>query len=618
MNKKRIVTVGLAVAVAFLVVSVPYTQNSEAISGAVAFGVGGIGLGLSFVLGVLVGHNILKSKSDSNNVEYDTWTKTRENFQSYFTKAHDNFAWLTNSWRNQINIFNESRLYYERVGEKRVTYAISNTTWNTTIEDYVCKPFDDAVANLTYILLTDYANLFGDILYEINGFIATTPTSDGMLSFDFYDPSDSTYHILSRLWVSSGSVDDRTYMEYIKIAFDGISTGYDLYINHSFGSDSYGDVYIVNSTDLQNNIKAIMNISANPIKTIWKGQGYANAISYSGYNFLPTSGANKMRMSDLGGYHYDVGTYDTLDTAFKNLQDVYNSIRNDIILNAHAYFDSLHNAGYYNTSDIPPDNIPIYPDIYMDGLTGMLNLTNESLNETSALWNAVLHQLMDQLNEQLGNNDSTPINWTDIDVGDIEGKKARLTLTHVTSQLDGSGDVYIANHTCYVIPYEHDLSLSASYVYSISLNTTKPTWADGVINQQIAIFDLQTGKSYYLIPNTNHAYNLTILECFMGNTSVTGLNIPVDSMGNLSYYKYGFGWKPSSANIVPPIIPGASDTSWLDSHLIAVAGLFVVGIVLRQQRRECKDVGEAYDSCWTRSGILLVHLSVCRVNFELH
>ena len=284
-----------------------------------------------------------------------------------------------------------------------------------------------------------------------------------------------------------------------------------------------------------------------------------------------------------GGQQYRYAT----STFFNNFASVYNNIRQHMITSANNYWNYLHSLGYYNLTDLPEDYIPVYPDVTLDDLMNIANVSD--YNETFPIYFAMMEQLTEQLNNAVANNESGAIDWRTLDIGNFSGKKAKITLREATATA-GNGTIIINNHLCYIIPYEKDLTLTTNKTYAITLNTTLPAWADELINHaKLGIYDLTAMKWYLITVDENTYKNLTIHELYEGNQTVDIITLKLNDVGNITYSTWGFGYIPTTYIPLPSVLTDSDSDiiGWLEEHKgLVIIALIVLGVILTGSSRK--------------------------------
>ena len=554
MNRKRFFTVFVAVAIAEMLIALPYESN--AIPPIVVFGIGlAVGIG-----GTLL-YNWLTDKGEKENVIIDDFNNLASYVNSYKAKMKDMLETTIAHWENFVNMTERQSLYWQRIAERKVIDCINKTTWDETIENYVCLEFDEYMANLTKVYLMDIANIVEDWRFELNGRLA-------------YEPSDTNYKI--NVWIPYS---DTAWDVYAKLEHDG-NDWVHWYVNKvEVGVTGYssnftkvvGEVYITDDINASN-IKDFYSTNRKMQFKVYADGGTSTWLDYCMFASTADYSIREHILGETGTYIFWKFADVNLNSIFGELKTVYNDIRNAMINSANAYWNYLHSLGYHNITDVPEDYIPVYPDVWLDDFYNLLNVTD--YNESFALYYSLMQQLLEQLNEQLQQNNSEPINWTTLDIGNFTGKKANITLCEA-SATNGNVNVIVDADLCYVIPYQ-DLTLTAGKTYALTMNTTKPSWADELLNHnKLSIFDLETQRYYFITTDEITYYNLTVHQCYEGNQSKDSITINVDDAGKITYHLWGFGWQP----FTQPHYIVTEDNSWL-SWMSEHKGLVVIACIV--------------------------------------
>ena len=314
--------------------------------------------------------------------------------------------------------------------------------------------------------------------------------------------------------------------------------------------------------------------------------GYSDVDTTTGTTGMPQ--AAQIVYGSLWG-DYDKYNYEGYNIKFNEylslLSTSYNTIRTDMINNAQSYWTYLKNLGYNNASEVPEDLIPVYPDVLLDNIEALGNLTG---NETFAMYYAIMQQLTEQLNDMIANNQTGNITWDDIMLGNFTGKQANIILQEATATT-GTGTVLV-NGWAYIIPYEQDLTLTVNTTYAITTNATLPSWANAKISQKISIYDIANHKWYYITPTDTTYYNLTVKGLMVGNQTTDSVKYDILDANDLAYTTWGFRFVEIQ-NPEDFIIPIPQDESgileWLEEHkgLIVIACI-VLGVILTGSSRK--------------------------------
>ena len=169
MRKKILVGV-VAVGIAAMLVALPYESN--AIVPIVALGIGiAIGVG-----GTLL-YNWLTDKNEHSNVIYrPNWSAVADEIQSFFSKKDEQYNQMVNDIQAMVEIYDNTDLYFQRVGEKLAINLLNHSTWGENETNYVCAEFDNFTKSLYMKILMNYIKKQG--LYS---FMKSMGTSTDLL-----------------------------------------------------------------------------------------------------------------------------------------------------------------------------------------------------------------------------------------------------------------------------------------------------------------------------------------------------------------------------------------------------------------------------------------------------
>jgi len=459
MNKKRLLTVSLALGVAFLMVSIPYTQNADAIIGVVA----------AFVVGAAVGYEIynhfLSHSANSNNIIYSPSSNEMINrISSYMDKKDAEYNSLQTHINNMLELYNETNLYYQRIAEKEVLNYVDRDNWTDDIVKNVTDDFDNFTLSIYYNIVNEYANFLSDLDFEIDGIRAMSGINIKIYCSNAggYDWSFVPYEIsmkigsagnyvqLGQIYVSNFSILNSTYTSVSDLLSASFEIGF-------WGSAGVGDVSkgAITST----------NYVFVGLNDVYISDGSHKSPSYS-IEFQITNSTNVIkRYPIVSDASHQVGSSPPNKWAITvgNLKTLYTNIRDNIVNSAYTYWNYIRSLGYHNLTEIPDAYIPVYPDAMLDDLYNLANVSD--YNTSYALYNAMMRQLMDNLNNELQNNGTTPINWTNMDIANFTGIKFIVSLSHADANSGNTGTIFV-NHLCYLIPYA-DVTLQNNTIYAI-------------------------------------------------------------------------------------------------------------------------------------------------------
>jgi len=603
MNKKRLLTVSLALGVAFLMVSIPYTQNADAIDdaivkAAVIISAAGGSLLAGLGIGWIAFH---KESNDAQHPEYTT------DLNAYGEFWGNEFEYITNMLSkddatalDMINVLNNTKLFFIRAGEYEAMNWLNKTSWDTEVQDAVLTPFDSYIYNMTLTMLQPYLYDYKELLEE---YVDTENTAEHLIEGGL-DASGTYYRL------TYGDYDNN--LTFMALVFaDSIPYPNNIEFRknlESFGDGTYnqtlykkvyedGNFYIFfeNTTD-------ILDLTdAKPI-LVYRLQRYnstgglvADNCVYQVLNQGTSSGFTGVHYvkSDNTDYSITCKYYMRSGVSLykewcsinakwiSTFNSVYSSIRNAILTNANAIWQSYKDAGYGDKSDIPEDEQIIFPDIALDNADSIFD--NLSYNDTFPFWASIM--------EQLGNSDllnNSHVDWGNFTIANYSGKYFNIILTKYADSTNISNNTVLINgEKCYIIP-RNDLTLTKNKTYLVSTTTTFGNDFDNInydvlINQDLLIYSLDSSKSYHLYANSNIVYTIQIHNAYENGTEVD--SIPIDVLNAGKFYFPDLYNNESIPLPIFPITNNDDNSSWLNYKILVVGGLFVVGIVLSGDRQ---------------------------------
>jgi len=605
MNKKRFVTVGLAVAVAFLVVSVPYAQNSDAIIGTVAALIG-IAAATSILANYVYDNWIAKNKQDSTSPAYTTDYK---NYLAQWNNTISNTKYLLDrdeiTANNMLNVLNSSKLFFVRGGEYLAMDVLNASTWDTYCENYVIQGFNDYMLNFTNTITVPYVVDMYDFLKTCQDIEVT---NDGNIKVVFMDTSHNparnspiAYGNLDNRLVSvfvlnddkyywdiiPGTITDTTAWQFteMKDAITHLENNDGTYKMVYRETDAFNTTYGVafeNTTDLTDYldfipkllIHEIFNNGTYDLYICFNMTNYHNIWYYTAYNSAyqyEYGHGGSIEAYVNGNYSEPLSINDYIEWD-NTLVNLYSSIKSDILINANSIWQTYKTAGYGNKSDIPPDEQVLFPDIALGDADALGNVT---YNDSFPIWAAAMNSLS---NSDLLN--SSEISWDDVTIADYSGKIVNLTLTKYANTTNISDKTILINsERCYVMPHTSSLSLYVNKTYLISNTTTfSNQYANIVydfnINQPITVYSLDTGKYYNINPSDNPVYTISINSITVDNVSVNSTTLTLIDVGSWLFPTPGGGDSP-----ILPVIPSSSSSdlfSWLTNN----KGLITIGLIV--------------------------------------
>ena len=538
----------MAVGIAGMLLSLPYESNAIE---PVTLTIIGASL-ISFGVGLLIGY--LADKNAENNVFLDTMDNTFDNLESYKDKMHNVYKTIVSHFSNTIRYYDNSELYFTRVAEKEVMEYLDEENWTTEIENAVCEELDNFTVNVINGMIISITNWVADWVFELNGL--KEYSGDGYIKVEMGSTlmiKSTNQREITTCTIGLSNID----LETSQINQSVATISYE-----QFNLTKIREFYGLSSTNIVFKFKNDNNDQVSFTDKVFSVEG-------TGTGIQGIIDGQIHRSLSLGGYEF--GQYiDDIHSSYKN-------IRQNVINSAQSYWNYLHSLGYHNITDVPETYVPVYPDVFLYDFLNLLNISE--YNESFAVYYALMEQLLEQLNEQLEQNNSEPINWTTLDIGNFTGKKANITLCEATPT-NGSTSIIIDADLCYIIPYK-DLTLESNKTYALTMNETKPSWADELLNHdRLGIFDLNNFRWYFITTNETTYYNLTVHECYEGNETKDSITISVDDAGKITYYLWGFGYNPITSN-VPTITTEDNWLSWVEEHKgLIVIGCIVLGILL--------------------------------------
>ncbi|RLF50888.1 MAG: hypothetical protein DRN11_03795, partial [Thermoplasmata archaeon] len=430
MNRKRIFTVFVAVAIAGMLMALPYESNGFVFTA-------GVVTGVAITLGMALLYNWLTDKESKTNVVVaDTnATNIKNSIMDYFTRQDEIYNTLQNNHENIVALLEKSKLSWERLAEQKAVDIINRTTWDEYCENYVTEEFDSYVKNILLAQMYDYLNFVGDIALTLNSLTnKDIKTGGGGISL-LVDTDGGNFYMRNVT---------------LKLEIGGITA-----------DEQYNSaMFVSNLSTLQN--KSLSSLFSYEWWFWWQNHEDKKLRSRDyvfkvGDYYTDDTGSHVVEKiqikisNDTTSLTYTITSTERYEISFDDLENAYNEIRLAIINSAQTYWEYLHSLGYYNATDVPDNLIPVYPDVWLHDFWDLLNVTE--FNESFALYYALMQQLLEQLNNQLQQNNTEPINWTTLDIGNFTGKKANITLCEA-SATNGNINVIIDADLCYIIPYQ--------------------------------------------------------------------------------------------------------------------------------------------------------------------
>ncbi|OYT62035.1 hypothetical protein B6U81_01750 [Thermoplasmatales archaeon ex4484_30] len=607
MRKKILVGV-VAVGIAAMLVALPYESNAFAW---LALGVG-IGIGVAVGVGSSILYHWLTDKSDKHNVDYvvdENANAYINNWKSYLSHWENVVSMTNMNSNNYVNLYSGLKLYWTRIAERNVIDVLNYTNWTKAKENMSAfVEFNNFTKSIVNNILSQYALIYGDLTHEFNG----------MCNITFDDTSKYAYV----QWRGSGAL---CTAEFIKTGqwYYGSWNKHNITKIHMFlDKTSWAYYYSLNDNGYLNatNIKEIMlntsdgisisirNMSNTDLENMLTDAGNVhvcvafvlnnNKMWIAFDTFLRKMMYNKVADASCSinicyhnltaGKTYSYSSSMSIKEWVSSLSNAYEEIRDAMDLNAHTYWTTLHNMGYYNASDVPANLTLPLPDVYLQNFD---RLGNMSSDDALAFYYAVMRQLEDELNNLIENNETGNVTWNNISIGNFSGNKVNISLQKVNA--DGSSiTTYFDGHWCYVIPYEKTLQLDTNKTYAITLSNATLSWADEKIMQDVTIFDLQTMKYYTIYAVNDTFYKMHVYGCMENNESVDSITINITNPDDLSNYMFGFRFTPLTYDTPEDtvVIPITNNDSWLDwitqhKSFITIA-LIVLGMLMMAGSRK--------------------------------
>ncbi len=582
----------MAIGIAVMLVALPYESNAIApiiIAGAIAG---------SFVAGLIAGYMIKKTSTNSPRYTTDysayrnNWNATAQGWKNMFNMWHAHAM-------NTANMLNATRLYFQRLAERKAIEYVNYSTWNATLDEKLLEEtgFYDYAENVTLGFFHDLGLLFKDIVFEIHG-IETT--DDGNISVVYkygtetkpLDNGKRNTDVIARLWFGDDDFTSEAWNTTAYTKYEDLGNGVWLMVENTsdvmdlihahvhmylkFYNVSHGYFYVRFSGLFSGKVSG---------KYYWDGTGwgeYQDSEEKGNRTLARVNGTNCMAW---GWTEEEVN--DVFDILFSNLNEISAVMKQS----GHLMWDTYrNNYGYTNFSDIPADLVPVCPDIALD----WENLKNLSYDDALALWYSILLQLddWDLINK-------SRITDYDLNISDYKGKIATLTLRHLHNA--SASDLIFNKHKCYVFVYEKDLTLKKGNIYAIVnvknltdmnayLTAFNKTCNVSTIRQSVGLFDIDTGHYYYIVPdNDQYGYAFYVWNLTQDNKSKEIITWHTVSLGNYTYTTWGWYLTPHSSN-VPRIIPVVNDNdiiSWITAHkgFLVIASIVLGMLMMAGSRR---------------------------------
>ncbi|RLF46065.1 MAG: hypothetical protein DRN29_05630 [Thermoplasmata archaeon] len=498
MNRKKLFTVLVAVGIAGMLIT---AEQNEAFIVPLL-----IGAGIGFGIAILLEH---LDKDNSKNIQYDYHASTYANaIKGRLEDINNNYRTAYANAQNMINILNTTSIFWSRLAEHKVAGYVNYTNW-TLCKDKVLYELDKNITSMFFAIWNTYAlndlelqdellrgmendyqdedehYIVADARFYTNGTLyenkilckkSATENLDNFaltFDFDFNETYDSDSDFIGKwyiLWLKVLKEDAS-----LTIKHDGnIET-----IGYKDGIVNISD--FVNITSLNNHAHIyIVGVKISDYKDI-----YYSSISNFTYMHYKWTGINYRVENERGHFDYDGvlddGYYHKLYISVSNASGYSSSfyfafdsdiwkwmadffktarqIRETVEINAYNQWQYYHSKGWYNTSDIPADELPIFPDLYFPNWQTLGNL---SLNDTLAIYYSILAQLQNQ----------TLINESLLDSDDFKFSGAGIIANISLKNIDSATWDIIDKHRAYIIPIEKPITLTVGKTYNITNKNT--------------------------------------------------------------------------------------------------------------------------------------------------
>jgi len=587
--KKKIWVGVIAVGIAVMLVALPYEAN--AIAPLVGFLIGTT-VGAA-VFGVLAGY--LWGKNSVDHVEYSTnWTAYRKGWQAQWETWDNEIKSVSSYATNTVNLLNNTDLYYVRYAERKGLEYLNVSNF-TQVEDKVIDLLNkDFKATYQYILYS-YLPILRDIYLEVNGIksLSTNYVEYEAWKGTSIEPmakSQNKYGI-PKWFIWIGAYSDLTYTN-LQNDFNNVSRNVTCvnetkvvyhgdWQNDSLDTILSKQIWIVYYSNWSTqyycvNANYFYDDKDNGGVTVYKrSSGSSAQDTYNGFAVFTSPDSTRV------SWH---PTKWNLNAIRNTLKSSYDRIRNNAITESRTLWQAYKDAGYNNISQLPESDIPIFPDITLDNLDALGNL---SLPDAYALY----WRLLQQLPYAVLQNKSILTGYN-LTIADYSGKIATITLikANATTVLA----TLINNHKCYILPTTEGITISVNGTYAIYDNTSLGgiesvitshfgvTNINNVFTQQFMIYDIDANQWFILYPNHDYAYAFHVAELTKDNQSVNTLDYPISNFNDFVYPRYGFRFNPWSPNPPTPIPPpsggdGMGDIlQWIKNH----KGWLTIGFII--------------------------------------
>ncbi|HEC76051.1 MAG TPA: hypothetical protein ENI33_02185 [Thermoplasmatales archaeon] len=579
MNRKKIFTVFVAIGVAGMLIALPYETNAIGV-------LGGIIIGTLIGTTAMLIYDWLNKENAQDNVEYSY------SASEYKAAWQDKIEYIKNSialWRNHtlnlVNVTENTNLYWVRYAERKSLEYLDKENWSE-VEPHVLEEFKNFIEDLYNTSKSELLLIFKELSYELNamqnlslsgsdyvglyGYEASTLVDKYFSTEDFMDDNHRIFLIL----------DDKGTSGY---TFEMLENFYLLNISY-IENNSYTcfyDDYIVcleeNTTDIEDMLQFNLKFM---LKDFYNGE----YIVFPLWHFGQTENDYSYVYSSSGKTNKDIDTKIEIDldgttyfyfeiivpNVFDDIVDVYNTIKNNMVINAQTTFETYSEL-YDNISEMPEDEIPIFPDVVLDNIEALGNLT---VDNALPLFYMILNQL----------SNSTLLNYTEITdmnltVPNYVGKIFNITVKKWTDEINYT--ILVNSSLCYILPQEKDLTLEKGRTYILSssetLEFTPSGGYDKRIEQKIWIFNLQTHE---VIEIPHSIYTVEVHNITIDGDEVNSVTLDITDIATLTQTEWGFRF--TITDTVPePTVTEQSWLDWLEEHKgLVVVVCTVLGILL--------------------------------------
>lgn len=573
-SSKRYITICLVFAISFMLIA--HESN--------AFPLIPIGIAILTAISIYTGwklHEKFGSKASTTNVIYSTsidaylndWYNEQETINNMIntTETHAN---------NLIEMLKGQKLFWMRIAERQVVNYLNYSEWNENIEKAVTKQFDYFIYNMTInAILWDYALILAELEHEVNN----------MANYDF----DGCHNCKAefRILACNDDGDNEDYLTLAGTYYNGewvrrqcnitvvygekpTYTGFGYDIPHKitkvkdnvyFAVEDFENITDMDDWIFTNSIYVIYELKGASAYVLTKPDTMDEILEYQNFDY----DYNYKQYDFLIVYenHTDFGLIELnfykLHTWKEKLYGIYSVIKQNMITSAYTYWSYLKSQGYNDASEIPENMIPVLPDLVLDNLEALGNISEQ---DAFVIFYSILCQIDNYIY-------TDKIIADKLKIADYKGKIATITLI----KYDNNATTLIFETPCYIIPYEHSLTLYANTDYLL----TKGKIPDGIsydltINQQIGIFDIENERFYNLYPSNSTQYLIKVYTLYKDGNVTNEIRLNILEMGEFTKAQWGFTF----TGINEPII--ILKTSEFATYLILFAlsiSLIIVGSI---------------------------------------